>query len=118
MDGTLTNALYLQWSWFAEATFARPLGEIVNHRRVFEEVDQNPMAIQEMMHRSCVCLEAVNQAMAGKEYLLGEMSAADIMMGYSLFLAERFLPRKMPDHAANYWARLKARPACQIAITI
>ncbi|GIS18104.1 MAG: hypothetical protein CM15mP120_00200 [Pseudomonadota bacterium] len=24
--GTPEHALYLQWSWFAEATFARPLG--------------------------------------------------------------------------------------------
>ena len=33
--GTREHALYLQWSWFAEATFTRPLGEIVNHRREF-----------------------------------------------------------------------------------
>ena len=32
---TAEHALYLQWTWFAEATFARPLGEIVNHRREF-----------------------------------------------------------------------------------
>ena len=31
-----TYAHYLQWCWFAESTFARPLGEIVNHRREFK----------------------------------------------------------------------------------
>ena len=50
--GTPEHALYLQWSWFAEATFARPLGEIVNHRRVFSEPDQNPAAIAEMQRKA------------------------------------------------------------------
>ena len=30
--GTPEHGLYLQWCWFAESTFARPIGEIVNHR--------------------------------------------------------------------------------------
>src|SRR5262245_47441927 len=29
--GTRDSAMYLQWSWFAEATFARPLGDIAQH---------------------------------------------------------------------------------------
>ena len=33
--GTPEHALYLQWSWFAEATFSRPIGEMVNHARAF-----------------------------------------------------------------------------------
>ena len=32
--GTPEHGRYLQWCWFAESTFARPIGEIVNHRRV------------------------------------------------------------------------------------
>ncbi|MCB1644851.1 MAG: glutathione S-transferase, partial [Pseudomonadales bacterium] len=82
---------YLQWSWFAESTFARPLGEIVNHRRALSEADQSEVAINEMKDRAWLCVEALDQALSGKDYLLSEFSAADIMMGYSLFLTERFI---------------------------
>ena len=34
-----TYAHYLQWCWFAESTFARPLGEIVNHVEFKPELD-------------------------------------------------------------------------------
>lgn len=33
--GTPEHAIYQQWNWFAESTFARPLGEVVNHSREF-----------------------------------------------------------------------------------
>ena len=43
--GTPEHGLYLQWCWFAESTFARPIGEIVNHRRVFEEHQQSDLSL-------------------------------------------------------------------------
>ena len=49
--GTPEHGLYLQWCWFAESTFARPIGEIVNHRRVFEEHQQSDEAINEIFSK-------------------------------------------------------------------
>ena len=51
--GTPDHALYLQWSWFAESTFARPLGEIVNHRRNFNP--EIPEVVAEMKKRALQC---------------------------------------------------------------
>lgn len=115
--GSHDHARFLQWCWFAEATFARPLGEIVNHRRVFSTDDQNPAAIEEMQQRAALCVQALDDALAVRPYLLGdEFSAADIMTGYTLMLAEWLLPPGFPDHVADYWRRLSARPAYRAAM--
>lgn len=106
---------YLQWCWFAEATFARPLGEIVNHQRVFSGAQVIPHALDEMADRAELCMQAVDQHLQETHpYLLGEVfSAADIMMGYSLNLAQSLIPERVPDGLAPYLTRLQARPAYQ-----
>jgi len=115
--GTPEHAIYLQWSWFAEATFARPLGEIVNHRRVFAKADRSAAVIAEMQDRARLCVNAVDQALDGKAYLLGdEFSAADIMMGYSLMLTERLAPGDFPDNVARYASALFSRPGYKAAL--
>jgi glutathione S-transferase len=114
--GTEQHAEYLQWSWFAESTFARPLGEIVNHRRALAAEDQSDVAIREMMDRSLLCLHAVDDAVSQRDFLLGdEFSAADIMMGYTLLLADSLLSETFPDNAQAYWQRLQERPGFAIA---
>jgi len=113
--GTPEHGLYLQWSWFAEATFARPLGEIVNHRREFASAEIAAV-IAEMRARALSCAQAVDQAVQDKSYLLGdEFSAADIMMGYTLRIYQRLMPDPLPEHAAWYWNTLIGRPAYQAA---
>jgi glutathione S-transferase len=111
--GSVAHAHYLQWSWFAEATFARALGEMVNHRRVFGDESSAPV-LDEMRERARVCLAALEDALDGKQYLAAnEFTAADIMMGYSVFLAlwvGALEEGEFPNVSA-YFARLKARPA-------
>ena len=114
--GSAEHAEFLQWCWFAEATFARPLGEIVNHRRALPQAQQSPAAIREMMDRSLLCLQAVSDAVAGRDYLLGAaFSAADIMMGYTLLLADSLLDEPFPEPARFYYERLQQRPAFAVA---
>jgi glutathione S-transferase len=111
--GSAAHAQYLQWSWFAEATFARPLGEIVNHRRVFGDASSAQM-LDEMRERARICLTAIDDALDGQDYLVGgEFTAADIMMGYSLFLAHRVDAMDQGEfpNVSAYFGRLKARPA-------
>ena len=111
--GSDASARYLQWSWFAEATFARPLGEIVNHRRVFG-ADSSARMLDEMRDRARSCITAIDDALDGQDYLIDdEFTAADIMMGYSVFLAHRVKAMdegEFPNVTA-YYARLRARPA-------
>ena len=115
--GTIKHALYLQWSWFAEATFARPLGEIANHRREFPDDAELPGAIPEMKRRAGLCVNAVNQALEGSEFILGEtFTAADIILGYTVMLAIRMLDEPLPHDMAAYWQRLQSRPAFQACL--
>ena len=102
--GTSEHALYMQWSWFGEATFARPLGEIVNHRRNFDP--EIPAVVEEMANRALLCVKAVNDAVEGKEFLLGEFTAADIMVGYSLMLFDQLMLKHSYEEANRYWTRL------------
>ncbi|MFP6817153.1 MAG: glutathione S-transferase family protein [Pseudomonadales bacterium] len=115
--GTPAHAMYLQWSWFAEATFARPLGEIANHRREFPGDAEIPAVIGEMKNRARACLDALEQTLADQDYLLGDaFCAADIMMGYTVLLTRLFKVLG-EDHprVQNYFSRLAERPGFQRA---
>ena len=113
--GTPEHGLYLQWSWFAESTFARPLGEIVNHRREFAGAEV-PAVITEMQGRARSCAQAMDQVLKNKTFLLGdEFSAAHIMMGYTLRIYPRLMSDPLPEHVARYWNTLVQRAAYQAA---
>jgi len=114
--GSNDHARYLQWHWFAEATFARPLGEMVNHRREFPADQEIPAVLVEMAGRGTQCAEVVADHVSDREYIMGdEFRAADISMGYSLLLCEMLIPDRMPARIQPYWERLKARPGYQAA---
>jgi glutathione S-transferase len=108
--------IFLQWCWFAEATFGRATGEIANHKRMFADAPRAD-AIEEMRDRARACVHALEPALAGKQYLLGELfTAADVMMGYTLASFQRNVGDALPASVAGYWARLQARTGYQRAI--
>jgi glutathione S-transferase len=114
--GTPEHAMYLQWSWYAEATFSRPLGEIVNHKREFAD-QPLPAVIDEMKSRARACAEVLDAALSGKAWILGNaFCAADIMLGLTLRSYLRLLEEDLPGNVAPYWERLTQRPAYQRAM--
>ena len=108
-----TAAQYLQWSWFAEATFARPLGDIAQHTVVKPEAERIPAVVADARTRALTCMDALEAAVPGGRYLInGAFTASDIMMGYTLILARRFkvlTPTTYPNVNA-YMARLETHP--------
>ena len=58
-------------------------------------------------------LQPVNDALEGQDYLAGEFSAADIMLGHACIMSGRLgaITDDMP-HLNAYVDRLMARPAC------
>jgi glutathione S-transferase len=113
---TPAHGLYLQWCWFAESTFARPLGEITNHRREFPEPIE--AVIAEMRNRARLCVEALDAHLADQPYLVGDaFSGADIMMGYSLRGYQRNCPGfPLPNHVQSYFQRIAERPAYEATL--
>ena len=109
--GTPEHAQYLQWGWFAESTFSRPLGEITNHRRAFDEPIEACM--EEMRDRARLCVQALDDHLNGKIFLVGdEFTGADIMMGYSLRSFCKHAPDdELPEHLKGYFDRITSREA-------
>ncbi len=110
--GSPDSALCRQWCWFAEATFARPLGEIANHRYVAPNGETVEFVIDDCKARARLCIDAIEGVVNDSDYLVGNsFSAADIMTGYSLLLASNFgvLTDDHP-HTKTYFDRLDARP--------
>lgn len=61
----------------------------------------------------------MNENLADKDYLIGDFSAADLMLGHSCFMANRLgcVSEEM-QNIKDYVARINARPAFQKAITM
>jgi glutathione S-transferase len=110
-------AHYLQWCWFAEATFARPLGEIVNHRRAFEpEIDA---VVAEMKGRATACVAALDAALSDRLYLLGEtMSAVDLSICYVMRGYRRMVSEALPANVQTYFDRVTALSSYEATVRV
>jgi glutathione S-transferase len=105
-----TYAHFLQWLWFSEATFQRPLGEITNHRREFNP--ELPNVVAEMKSRATACVEALDQALTDRLYLLGDdMTAADLSNAYVLRGYRRTVSEDLPSNVKAFWDRMTALPS-------
>ena len=64
-------------------------------------------------------LEPVNQALVGRDYLIGDFWGADIMLGHACFMSNRIgcVSDEM-ENLKSYVGRIEARPAFQTAITM
>jgi glutathione S-transferase len=114
--GTPLRGPFLQWVHFAEGTAFPPLGNIAWHT-FKQDLDSIPDAIADYRRWAAAALDVLEQALSGKDYLLGaELSGADIMMGYTVQCAKWFglLTDTHPNLVA-YLARLEARPTFQKA---
>jgi len=116
--GTPQRAAFLQWVHFAEATAMPPFGEIVRHTLFKPEAERIPAVVADARARAAAGLAVLEQALSGRDYLLGsDFSAADVMMGYTLLSARwhGVLSDAYPN-LVRYMARLEARPAFQKAL--
>jgi glutathione S-transferase len=115
--GTALRGPFLQWIHFAEATAFPPLGNIAWHR-FKQDADSVPDAIADNQRRAEAALDTLERALDGRSYLLGkEFSGADIMMGYTLRVAQGFgvLDERYPNTTA-YLRRLESRDGFQKAL--
>jgi len=116
LAGTIEHAYFLQWLWFSEATFSRPVGEIVNHRREFPGELGIPDVVKEMQSRIFKCILALDKALKEKPFILGkEFSAADISLGYTLLIAQDRIGESLPQRVFDYWDSISSRKAFKIA---
>ncbi len=64
-------------------------------------------------------LAPVNEALTGKDYLIGEFSAADIMLGHACFMSNRLgCVTDDMEHLKRYVSNIEGRPAFKFAIEL
>ena len=111
--GSSLRPAYLQWIHFAEATLMAPLGELIRQTSFYPEDQRVAFVMDDVRMRAAAAVDVVERALNGKDYLAGEFSGADIMMGYSLAWATYFeiFPDPKRPNVTAYYERLGARPA-------
>ena len=108
---------YLQWLHYAEGMLMPQVNVIVVETRFLPPEKRSPENLARATKLLTRMLEPVDAALAGREYLAGEFSGADIMTGHACVVAAR-LGADLSDkpNVAAYVERLKARPALQKAL--
>ncbi len=110
--GSLDRPAFLQWIHFAEATLMPPLGLLAQHTLIRRPEDRIAALVPEATELARAALGVVDAELLGREWLTREFSAADIMLGYSVSLANSFklVTNEFPN-AKAYLARCSARQA-------
>ena len=94
-----------------------PMNTIVVHTILLPEDRRDPVVLGQAQRLLNKALHPVNEALEGRDYLIGDFSAADIMLGHACFMSNRL--GCVPDEMVNlkgYVERVAARPAFDKAI--
>ncbi len=110
---------YLQWFHYCEGMVMPAVNTIVVQTILLPEDRRDATVLGQAKRLLSKSLEPVNMALDGRDYLVGDFSAADIMLGHACFMSHRLgcVPDEMSDLKA-YVAKVAARPAFQTAITM
>jgi glutathione S-transferase len=109
---------YLQWFHYCEGMVMPPINTIVVQTILLPPDRRDEKALGQAQRLLTKALEPVNDALAGRDYLIGDFSGADIMLGHACFMSQRSgcVTDEM-THLLAYIARIAARPAFDKAIT-
>jgi glutathione S-transferase len=110
---------YLQWFHYCEGMVMPPVNTVVVQTILLPEDRRDPVALGQAQRLLSKALGPVDVALEGKDYLIGDFSAADIMLGHACFMSNRI--GSVSDDMVNlkaYVARIAERPAFQKAITM
>ena len=108
---------YLQWFHYCEGMVMPPVNTIVVQTLLLPEDRRDATVLGQATKLLTRSLLPVDDAMADKEYLIGDFSAADIMLGHACFMSNRL--GCVSDDMVNlkaYVDRIAARPAFKTAI--
>ena len=110
---------YLQWYHYCEGMVMPPMNQIVVQTILLPADRRDEAVLNQAKKLLSKALAPVNDALAGKDYLIGDFSAADLMLGHSCFMANRLgCVTDDMQNIKDYVARIDARPAFKKAITM
>jgi glutathione S-transferase len=102
---------YLNWMFFSDATLTFPQTLVLRYSQLEPEERRNPQVAGDYAKWFFGRLRAVEAAAGQSEWLCaGRFTAADIVIGYALRLADTIgLSGQFGPHVAGYWQRLQQR---------
>ncbi len=110
---------YLQWFHYCEGMMMPPMNTVVVHTRILPPERRDEVVLGQAQRLLSKAVVPVNAALEGRDYLIGNFSAADIMLGHSLYMANKL--GQVSDemvNVKNYVERIAARPAFETAINL
>ena len=110
---------YLQWYHYCEGMVMPPMNQIVVQTILLPPDRRDEVVLNQAKNLLTKSLAPVNENLAEKDYLVGDFSAADLMLGHSCFMANRLgcVSDEM-QNIKDYVARIADRPAFKKAITM
>jgi glutathione S-transferase len=108
---------YLQWFHYCEGMVMPSVNTIVVQTVLLPQDRRDETVLGQAQRLLTRALAPVDETLAGKEYLIGDFSAADIMLGHACFMSNRL--GCVTDDMTNlkaYVERIAARPAFQKAM--
>ena len=110
---------YLQWFHYCEGMVMPPVNTIVVHTILLPPERQDETVRGQAERLLAKAWAPVEAAMEGREYLIGDFSAADTMRGHACIMSTRLgivTDEAFPNLSA-YADRLMTRPACAKAFS-
>ena len=96
-----------------------PMNQIVVHTVLLPPDRRDETVLSQAKNLLSKSLNPVNANLEGKDYLIGEFSAADCMLGHSCFMANRFgAVNEDMENIKRYVSNIESRPAFQKAIAL
>ena len=107
---------YLQWFHYAEGMIMPPMNTLVVETILLPPERRTEINVKRSTKLLNQMLTAVDQHMAGREYLTSQFTAADIMTGHAVIMAGE-LGADLSDkpNLPSYIERLRNRPALKVA---
>jgi glutathione S-transferase len=103
---------YLQWFHYCEGMIMPPINTIVVQTVLLPPERRSEEALGQAKRLLTNALTPLNAAMEGYDYVIGDLSGVDFMIGHASFMSRRLgcMPEEMGQLHA-YVNRLESRPA-------
>jgi glutathione S-transferase len=109
---------YLNWMFFSDATLTFPQTLVLRYSALEPAERRQPQVVEDYAKWFFGRLRAVEAAAGQSEWLCaGRFTAADVVIGYALRLAENLgLAKDFGPNVAAYWQRLQQRDGFRRAV--
>jgi len=108
---------YLQWFHYCEGMVMPPINTIIVQTVLLPPERKDETVLGQAQRLLAKALSPINETLTSKDYLIGNFSGADIMLGHSCYMSNRL--GCVSDEMVNlkaYVERISERPSFKVAI--